>query len=325
MSGAVPRILALLAAVGMVVGALAVRNRMDDDEVTRSTELRLTCTPELEEACRSLAGTDDATIVLTIEEAGVTVDRLRAGTGADLDGWLTPGPFPQMVQELRRLGGLSETIADVSAPIARSRIGLAAYQERAKRLACRGGVSWRCLGDVAGQPWSSVGGQPEWGPVKTAFPDPTRTATGLLALGAATAGFFGRADISSIDLDDNDEFGVWLDRLRRADQPVDLGRMLSIGPAAVDLLAGLEQAMAPAVAASARRSEATVIYPSPVANADVVIGTPDTDRGRRLAELVAAGPLRDDLVEQGWKRPAGGATGLPSPGLLSVLRDRWAQ
>lgn len=325
MSGAVPRVLALLAAVGMVVGAVAVRNRMDDDKVTRSTELRLTCAPELEEACRSLAATDEATITLTIEDVGVTVDRLSADTGTDIDGWLTPGPFPQMVQELRRLGGRPESIANVSAPIARTRVAVAAYQERARRLTCAGGVSWRCLGDAAGQAWSTVGGQSEWGPVKTTLPDPSRTATGLLALGAATAGFFGRTDVSSSDLDDDDAFGVWFDRLRRTNQPTDLGRMLSIGPAEVDFLAGLEQAVAPAVAASARRSEATVIYPSPVANADVVLGTTDTDRGRRLAEVVTAGPLRDDLVEAGWKGPAGGSTGLPSPGLLSVLRDRWTQ
>ena len=324
MTGAVPRILALVAAVAMVLVALAVRDRMDEDEATGGQPLRLVCATELEDVCRELAEAE-AEVDVVVEDAGVTLDRLRDGPGTGVDGWLTPGPFPQMVQELRRLAGRPAVFTEVSDPLARTRLGLAAWSERSRRLTCPGEVGWRCIGDAAGRPWSEVGGEPVWGPVKTALPDPGRTATGLLSLGAATAGFFGRTDIASVDLDDDDQFGVWFDRLRRANQSTDLGRMLAIGPAAVDFVAGLEQATVPSLAASARKDQVAVIYPSPVANADVVLGTAGTGRGKRLVELVTRASLGEDLVRAGWKAPSSAASGLPSAGLLSVLRDRWTQ
>ena len=41
-----------------------------------------------------------------------------------------------------------------------------------------GEVTWRCIGEVAGQPWSSIGGDDAWGVVKPSHADAARSASG---------------------------------------------------------------------------------------------------------------------------------------------------
>jgi hypothetical protein len=320
----IPRLLALLAAIGMIAGAVVIRNRMNDDEAIRNEILRLVCATELEEACRTLEGREDIpNLELTVEDAGRTFTRLTSEDRHQIDGWLTLAPLPQAVQELRRLGGKPATIVRVSAPIASARIGVVAWKARSSRMQCAPGVGWRCIGEAAGQPWASVGGQPEWGPVKTALPDPANSASGLVVLGAATVGFFGRADVGSADLEDDLAFAAWFERLARNNRSVDLNRMLAVGPAEVDFVACLEPETR-VIAGSARRNDVGVIYPAPVARADVVLGTSGSARSARLADLVREGGVAQALREAGWKTPGAGDANLPSPGLLSVLRERWA-
>ena len=45
-----------------------------------------------------------------------------------------------------------------------------------------GALSWRCVGDAAGQPWPSVGGEAAWGVVKPSHADAAQSAVGLLGL-----------------------------------------------------------------------------------------------------------------------------------------------
>jgi hypothetical protein len=323
------RLLALGAAIAMVVGALAVRNRMDDDEVSRSTELRLLCATELEEVCNALADDPDSSVIVTTEEVGATVDRLRTAPKADFDAWLTPGPFPQMVQELRRSQSqLAPVFHDVSAPLARSPVVIVGWNDRLAALKTKCEIGWKCIGLAAGQPWSAFGGKPEWAAVTTSLPDPTTSAAGLLTLGAATAGFFGRADLSTDDLDADDGFGSALSQLARNNNtPVSVSSMLAAGPSLVAFVAGLEQAVKPVVSAASRdkRNQVTLIYPSPVVNADVVLGMADRRKGERLLELLRTDVVRAAFTDDGWKPPGSGRSGLPSPGLLSVLRSRWSQ
>src|SRR5438874_13122849 len=94
------RLGALVVAVAMVVGSLVLRARIDRGRTTA----RLTCTTELETACRNIGHG----VKVTIEPAGVTADRLTGldpGADAGLDGWMTPGPWPQAVDADRRGAG----------------------------------------------------------------------------------------------------------------------------------------------------------------------------------------------------------------------------
>jgi hypothetical protein len=326
------RLLAFAAAIAMVVGALAVRNRMDDDEITRSTGLRLLCAPELEAACFALAADPDSTISVIIEDAGMTVDRLTQVDDAEFDGWLTPGPFPQLVRETRKAAGQPPLLETVSGTLARSPVVVAMWKERAAALAPRcaeKAIEWKCLGEAAGRRWQDVGGQETWGTVKTTLPDPSSTASGLVTLAAATATFFSQPDVGLLDIEENDSYGVWLNNLRGANVGVDVQRMLAAGgPSIADAAAGLEVAVKPIVDRAAAASAVTVIYPSPVATADVFLGTVKSDRSTLLAEVIGGDVGREALRAAGWRIGSAGlppTSYLPTPGLLAALRSRWAQ
>jgi hypothetical protein len=322
------RLLALAAAVAMVAGALAVRARLDDKKVSRNTTLRLLCAPELADACEAFAAKADAKVIVTVEDAGKTADRLISAKSWGFEGWLTPGPFAPIVGEARRAVGQPLLGGKVYTPIATTRVGLGMWKDRAAALAAfckKPVVDWKCLGEAAGRHWRDVGGRPEWGDVKVGLPDPKTTASGLLILGAATTSFFGTSDLSSTDLQDNDAFGAWLLSLANADVDADVGRMLAAGPALVDAVGVIEQAAAPVITGSARGKDATVIYPSPVVTAGVVLGQTKSEAADRLAELLTGDAGRSALAATGWIGAADAPSNLPSPGLLFALRSQWPQ
>jgi hypothetical protein len=324
-----PRLIALVAAVAMVVGALVIRDRLDTKKVERATHLELLCATELADACDAIASSTDATISVTVEDAGKTADRLVDATSVGFDGWLTPGPFAAMVGEVRRSRGLQPLAAKSTATGVQTRVGIVMWKDRAAALAafCKiPVVDWKCLGNAAGRQWKDVGGQEKWGEVKVALPDPKTTAAGLLVLGAATTSYYGHADLSSTTLQEDDAFGAWLLGLAGAVRDdADLARMMAAGPSVVDAVGVLEQSAVPVIDTSARKNDVTVIYPSPVVTAGVVLGFTNSKAAERLAE-VATGPKgRAALTAGGWRTAPGGASNLPSPGLLFALRSQWPQ
>jgi hypothetical protein len=218
----------------------------------------------------------------------------------------------------------------VSKRLARTRVGLVIWKEREAVLerSCGGAIGWKCLGNAAGKPWTAIGGKPEWGPVSVALPDASATATGTVVLGAATSSFFGQPDVGLLDIEENPEYGTWLSNLRRGNVDADVARMLAAGnPSIANAAAGLEVAVRPVVAAAASRDKVTVIYPSPVATADVYLGTIGSKRGSRLAEILGGDVGRAALTKAGWTMSNAGlqpVSYLPTPGLLAALRSKWA-
>lgn len=329
MSPLAVRVAALLGAIAMVVGAVVIRNRINDNNAGRNETLELWCAQELDEVCNDIADTDEARVTVTVEDASATADRLTEAGAADFDGWLTFDPFPQMVEQAREAQSRSRLFDRVSQPIARSPVSLVMWKERAAALSsrCKGPVNWTCLGEAADNPWKSAGGRDQWGAVKTAIPDPSITGTGLLALGGATAAFAGTTDVSRVELEENDTFGVWLANLKHSQVPgADLARMLAGGPAIVDAVAALEAQTRPVLRSAANAGQVDTIYPSPVATADVVLGTVASQRSARLAELVEGKAGQDALARAEWKTANAGlppGNGLPDPGLLAYLREAW--
>ena len=190
----------------MVVASLVIRSRLDRNQEDRGRTLRLTCASELADACQDLSNRAGAgRLALTVEPAGTTADRLASADDPGLDGWLVPEPWPDMVDIRRRTKALEPLFAGRRQPLGRSPLTLVVWKDRGAALAsrCGGRVTWRCVGEAVGAgPWTASGGRPEWGSPKPAPTDPDQ-AVGLLVLGQAVAGWFGRTDLSTIDLDDD--------------------------------------------------------------------------------------------------------------------------
>jgi len=330
----------------MVVGAVLARDRIRPSRQGASP-VRLTCATELASVCTAVQ--DRART--TIEAAGTTAKRLvglAAGADPGLDAWLALQPWPALVDDARQRAAVPPLFASGAlAPVARSPLAVAMWPDRLRvaQAACGSAITWKCLGTVAGRgTWSASGGPASWGLVKLALPDPTADGAGLDVLGALAVGFTSRVDLVSTDLDD-DAFRGFLGGVAHAvpTAPPSLETMLAVGPAVLDMFATAEAAAAHPVALSVRAPKPVLIYPAPLATADVVLaGLPGQD-GRRLASLIRSGPGQQALAAGGWRlggqvpgdavASAGApgppqlppASGLPAPGVMDSLRQAWKE
>ena len=328
----------------MVAGAVYVRSRIDrgEDEGT----LRLVCSAELAGACEAL-GKADSRVTVTTEEAGATADRLAETVDdAGLDGWLVPDPWPEMVDARRRTNALPPLFPPSRPVLARSPVRLVVWEDRDRALIasnrCPSQATWKCLGEAAAAgPWTASGGRPEWGPIKLGLADPATDGVGLLVLAHAVSAWFGRTDLALIDLDTSDDFTRWLSALGQAVRPSPvspLARMLATNRAEYDASGTVEAEAGPLLANSPRAAEVHLLYPSPMATADVTLATVgDTPAASALGRLGTSGALRRGLLDGGWRvageesipgvatDPLPTTNGLPPAGLLDALRERWRQ
>ena len=333
-----------MVAVLMVVVALYVRDRIDDDGGSGAT-VRLRCTTELEAACNALA--EDADVAVSVEPAGATVRSLTALPDAqrpDFDAWLAPSPWPDLVDVLRGENQMRPLFAKASDPIGRSPLVLVVRADRRPVLeatpACNNTLDWKCLGAVAGRPWTELpSGQPAWGTVKPTFGDPSANAVALLVLSQATSEFFGTADYSKAELE-TDEYLDWISGIERAvpSTPANpfLEMLQQLPTATYDVVGTTEAEAAPAIAAAApdRRRELTLLYPEPVVTADVVLAAVASRQD--VADGLDPDEVAAPLARTGWR--ASGQTnargvrdapalprqsGLPDAGVLVALQETW--
>lgn len=353
------RLAALLGAAFMVAAAFAIREQLDERSTSNDSagsssggeSVTVVCTTELADVCQAIASDNDD-VVTRVEPAGTTLATLSSGdfdpATADIDAWLTIAPLPHMVAEARERLGRESTLGEPSEVLARSPLVIAVWNERRDALASScpaGDITWRCIGEVAGLPWTDVGGEPSWGPVKPAHPQPIETAEGLTAMAGAVNSWFGNPDYALQDFR-QPEFRAWFEQLERAipefppPPRTPLDRMLQTSsPATFDLTGSLEAAAAPDVARSRDRDRMSIIYPSPVVVADVVlVDVRGASAGGRVDELAESDGTLDALARGGWRvtgkpladglppdveLPPG--TGLPRPGVLEALRSLWSE
>lgn len=342
-------VLALLAAAGLVVGALWVRTNVLDGDAPGAdvagpvdpavTErggaaaadvLRVRCAEVAASVCEGLSAVAGPDVEVRVEAAATTAARLVPLAGApDLDVWVTGAAWPAIVDDGRQRGGRGAIFADrIGAPVARTPLVLAAWEERAEVLEahCGGDVTWRCVGEATAQPWSALGGETAWGGVELGMADPGTTATGLAVLGQAAAGFFDSATFASNDF--RGDFTTWLRDLADAasvngDPYV---QMLRLGRAQ-DLTATTEAAVLQR--SDAARDVPRLLYAPPVATLDVVVASTGADVPPEVAEALAEA-FRAGSWHVGGAAPAASGTGtlpetdgLPSPGVLEALRQEW--
>ena len=338
----VARVLALLAAVAMVAGALVVRSRLDESDERTSTTLRLVCATELAAVCDALAEQGGSNVETTVESAARTADtltKLAPGKRPPMDGWLVTAPWPEIVNELR--AGISDLPIVTSGPIlGRSPVVLAVQAGRLESLKahCKAQPGWKCVGDVAGKPWTDLPmGQANWGRVRPGHP-PVSTAAGLPIMGAATGDFFGSTDLSSTDLD-SDGFRNWLARIEDAvpDPTSSPVQTMPLRPT-FDVAGALEAEAGPLLAQSAGSNKPLLLYPSSVVTADVVLARADGRAGDLLEDLASGTTMKDELIKAGWRvagrKPIAGiresivlpaTSNLPNSGFLQALRLRVEQ
>ena len=308
------RLLAVVAAAAMVAGSIAIRSRLDRREEDRTNPLRVVCAAELGPVCDALRRTSAQ---VTVEPAPVTADRLGGAEDAELDGWLVPAPWPQIVDGRRKPRGLLPLFSDVSPPLARSPLVIVMRRDIADR--CSSG--WKCLGEAVPRNQARPG-----------HPDPRDNGFGALIAGQAAASYFGRTtDLSTTDLDDPG-FATWFRALQRATPPLISGssllnEMLGTNFAVYDAVGTIEAEAAPTLAESAVQNRAVLLYPEPMATVDVVVA----GSGSRLREVAGGDTVRKALADAGWRLGAGAAqtgppirpdNGLPAPGFIDALRSR---
>lgn len=316
--------LALVAAAAMVAGSIAIRSRLDQEQEDEANPVRVVCAAELGPVCDALRRT---AAVVTVEPAVVTADRLGRSTADDagLDGWLVPAPWPQIVDIRRRTQG--SLFTDVGPPLARSPLVLAVRRTLVDSLTpgCAAEVGWKCLGDAAAANKARPG-----------HVDPDDDALGALVVGQATAAYFGGSvDLSTTDLEKQD-YARWFRALERAAPARTSGgspleEMLGTTFATYDAVGTIEAEAVPVLASSAVRDRVVLLYPSPMATADVVLASAGGDTARRLRDVAGGGDIRKALADAGWRvdgRPAPAnapplppTNGLPSPGFLDALRS----
>jgi hypothetical protein len=227
-------------------------------------------------------------------------------------------------------------LAEPTAVLARSPIVMVAWNDRRTALEATcpdGQLTWRCVGELSGDPWTTANGDAGWGAVKPGHPLPDQTAVGLLALADATNSWFGNPDYASNDFSDP-AFRRWFEDLERGipafPQPprTPLDEMLSKGPATFDLAASTEAAAA-LVARSRDKDRLSILYPSPLATADVVLAPiAGREGGNDVRDLLESDEASAAFTDAGWR--VGDDTlpaddGLPRAGVLEALRALWIE
>jgi hypothetical protein len=234
---------------------------------------------------------DDVVVEDAAATAGrlLTADRPLTADGQEFDTWVTPGPWPAMVQALREPRSLPALFDGAGEPVASTRLGVVGPPDVPS--------GWRELGDAV------VGGDLAlgWRP-----PD---SGLGVLQVGAFSVGWFEGPDFARNDFDS--AFRAYLEGIETEAEPapVPLARRLQFGVAfAQAVLAPQVEAVALLEgAAPGRREGLTPLYPEPVISVEAVLVGDD------LADDLAGA-----LEEDGWDVPAG-RSGLPDPGVLAAL------
>jgi hypothetical protein len=297
---ALRRLAAVVAAVVMVLAAVVIRDRVVDDGAAGDAAPpaldTLVCASELRDVCRDLAIEG---LSVRVADAGATLADLGS-TPDDLPLWLTFEPFPEMVDELRRVAG-RDAVEHRDVPIASSPLAVVARADDAAELVERCGdpVDLACLG-------AATDLSPTFAPLDT--------GVGTLGVAAAVVAF----GADRVDLQDL-ELLTWARRLRRAGASSLSGtaiQTIQVRPT-FGVAVGAEAELA-----EARRAAFVVLYAGPMSWIDVVLTVPTG------AEVPAdlSDTLAGRLLADGWQ-PAepDRQGGWPAAGTVLAIRDFWGQ
>jgi hypothetical protein len=315
----VKRALAVLVAVGLVVGAFVLRGRLDgggdggpEPSGGQVAEV-VACVDEVVAECQVVTG--DVARPVT---AGEALDALAADPmepdDAEVDAWVLPRFVVDAVAAERARQGAPPAFGEVSEPIAHTEVVPAGLPDRVAALeaACGRPLDWACLAELAGRPWSDLG-QPFPGVVRLGLDPPSSSATGLVALGALASAALGPFDPNQTDAQS------WLQDLERnrlADPPRGQGALAVLATRAgtYDVAAAL---LADARQVAEANPRVGVARPAPAAVFEVVVASgAGRDLDRALVE-----DLSEELARSGWEEGEPPAGLVPAGDVLSALRN----
>ena len=332
------RLLAAVAAIAMVAGAIAVRDVIDGDDTSSGGNgggsdetFRLTCATELADACEAIEEARDD-VVVTDEDPGATSDRLvelAAGEDPGFDAWLVDGPWEAITADNRSFAGTSGgVLGEASDVLARSPALIVAREETAADLAaeCGGTITWRCVGEQAGS-------------LRVGLATPER-GDGIVTLAEAVGSFFGTTDYAANDFA-QPGFSAWFDDLTELSTQDSIGRRSPLAAALAQ--AGLFDVVGALESQAARllrgRDGFAAIYPEPMSIAEVTLVPRDGIDATAALDRLGSDTIDESLAAEGW-RTGGSAPGdlpegvdapaslpdganLPAPGVLQQLRELW--
>lgn len=344
----VGRLGALALAILLVVGALAWRSRdggtAPDPDAPAGAEVPVAdpgtvrCAVELG-ICDALADALGDTAHVVAEDGVVTARSLQDATAADT--WVTLGALVDVVAEGRDRASRQALYPETPSVVATSPLVLVGWQDRLAALEQACGVSWACVGEVAGGTWQAAGGQAAWGRPKPAHAAPDRSGVGLLVTAQALASRLDGGAVTARALD-VPEVRTWFTALERAvpsftpPSGSQLVEMVQFGRASRDVVGTTAAEAAEVLArAGSRAADLEVVAAAPPVVAEAVVATP---RGAAVPDGLAT-TVGELLAAAGWEvdGAAGGPrppTPLPSPsgdqlelsgGVLEAVLLRWEQ
>ncbi|MCP4434348.1 MAG: hypothetical protein GY812_02470 [Actinomycetia bacterium] len=328
------RFVAVLGAVMMVLVAVLVRGMIDSESDGAGSpgdgggELtELVCGPALLEACNELAAESGAEVTVTVQDEADTAMALATGELV-LDGslaWLAAGPWPEIAgaggAEMPELAG-SDVLAHSPAVIVARNDRMAAIN-----TAC-GSANWSCVGDAAGGQWTDLAGDPTWGRLEVALPEPD-AGDGTVAVNQAVASRVGSADYATNDLDDP-AVEPWFENLARQSKENSSGtspltQFLRV-PGSLGVVGALEAEAISQLETAAAADELSTTIAEPVAMAEVSLWAgSDALVESALGRLGGIGTVRSALEGSGWRSGPADSTGLPAPAVMSAVNSRWEQ
>jgi hypothetical protein len=314
----ITRILAVLAAIGMIVGAYVYRYGVPGgdggsgdggDAGTSGGGAVVVCAEELGAVCDAVAGRG---VTVQVESAPETAKRLisaRSAAAAGVAGWLAPGPWPAMVDDARVRASKAKVFASKGRGLASTPLVAVARKGQLPSGCNATDVTWRCIGDAGQNPALRIGA------------DPATSSSRLYLRAASLNGLFGNTTWATNDLEtapeDVPDPRTWLGALdQRFDQAAGFGAralesfVLQQGSAQVFLTTGASAKGAPAASFDVRT-------PSPAVTIAVTYTAAAKD-GKQIDDA----PVTKALGEAGWTVQQNAKNqGLPSPGVLLALQE----
>lgn len=327
----VSRVLALVVAIGLVVGAVVVRGRGDDGTTPPVVGDRDAPTVSCPTEWRALCGE----LLVDADLLVASADSIAAGLTSGGGTAVLPVAWADVVDDARARAGRDPLVR--SEVLATTPLVLVAFADRAAVLAGACGVEvaavgWTCIGDHAGTRWEDLGGDVRWGTVVPGHLAPT-AATGLVA----TAGVVGARTGTPFSLNDLRDVGFtsWFGRVERAVASFrppggsHMTAMVTRGPSAANIATateaevatrGLDTAFGPLV----------VAVPVPLHEVALVVVGTDPGPVEDVTDAIGG----DALAAAGWRTSASPPPGsplsdlppvttTPSGGVLTAVLDVW--